>query len=345
MGLPQSTLMVDPSGNSAIKSGLEGVNVRPHAHTLQSGESKQDFQETLIVGTGAMACLFAARLAAIGHSVWMLGSWAAGLQALRNEGVRLVHPDEQTRAFTVQVTEDPRICQGIQYALVLVKSWQTGRAAGQLAQCLAPNGLALSLQNGMGNREILAQALGSQRVALGVATSGANLVGPGRVQPAGEGVITLGIHSRLPSLADLLRTAGFVVETSADTSSLLWGKLVINAAINPLTALLGVSNGALLALPGARALLASTAREAASVAVAQGVRLPYPDPVVAAEAIARQTASNYSSMLQDLRRGAPTEIDAINGAIVLAGEQTGVPTPINRSLWQLVRATVEAGLA
>jgi 2-dehydropantoate 2-reductase len=302
-------------------------------------------QTILIVGSGAMACLFAARLAAMGQPVWMLGSWAAGMQALNDQGVRMVDPDGQIRAYTVQVTADPRVCQGVQYALVLVKSWQTERAASQLAQCLAPDGLALTLQNGLGNREILSQALGPQRVALGVATSGANLIGPGLVQPAGEGVITLGIHSQLSALADLLREADFVVESNADTSSLLWGKLVINATINPLTALLGVPNGALLALPAARTLLSSTAREAASVAIAQGVRLPYPDPVVAIEAIARQTARNYSSMLQDLRRGAPTEIEAINGAIVRAGEHTGVPTPINRSLWQLIRATVEAGLA
>lgn len=300
-------------------------------------------QPILIVGTGAMACLFAARLAASGHSPWMLGGWAAGLQALRQNGVRIAHPGEPDQAYSVQIAEDPQICRGIRYALVLVKSWQTRRAAEQLADCLSPDGLALTLQNGMGNREVLAQALGSQRVAMGVATLGANLIGPGRVQPAGDGVITLGIHSRLPVLADWLRAAGFVVETSADTNALVWGKLVINAAINPLTALLDIPNGALLELPSARALLSSVAREAASVAVAQGMRLPYPDPLVAVEAIARQTAGNHSSMLQDFRRGAPTEIDAITGAIVQAGEQLGVSTPVNRCLWQLVRARVEAG--
>jgi len=106
--------------------------------------------------------------------------------------------------------------------------------------------------------------------------------------------------------------------------------------------LLDVPNGALLTLPEARSLLSSTAREATAVAAAQGVNLPYADPAATVENIARKTASNYSSMLQDLRRGAPTEIDAINGAIVQIGEQQGVPTPINRSLWQLVRATVQA---
>jgi 2-dehydropantoate 2-reductase len=89
--------------------------------------------------------------------------------------------------------------------------------------------------------------------------------------------------------------------------------------------------------------MASAAREAAAVAVARGVPLPYPDPVAAAEAIARRTATNRSSMLQDIDRGAPTEIDAINGAIVRTGEEQGVPVPINRSLWLLVKALSHQG--
>jgi 2-dehydropantoate 2-reductase len=226
-------------------------------------------------------------------------------------------------------------------ALVLVKSWQTATAAGQLAASLAEDGVALTLQNGAGNREKLVDALGAERVALGVTTTGATLLEPGCVRPAGEGVVSLGMHSRLGPLADRLRAAGFVVEDAPDPDALLWGKLVINAAINPLTALLGVPNGALLERPPARSLLAEAAREAAAVAAAQGLRLPFDDPVGAAERVAQRTAANRSSMLQDVQRGAPTEIDAICGAIVTAGEQAGVQTPVNRILWQLVKAQEE----
>jgi 2-dehydropantoate 2-reductase len=123
-----------------------------------------------------------------------------------------------------------------------------------------------------------------------------------------------------------------------EAEGLLWSKLVINAAINPLTALLRVTNGQLLERPAARTLVAAAAREAADVAAALGLRLTYPDPVAAAESVARRTASNTSSMLQDVMRGAPTEIDAICGAIVSAGEEWGVPTPVNGILWLLVRA-------
>jgi len=220
----------------------------------------------------------------------------------------------------------------------LVKSWQTRRIANQLSVCLSQNGIALSLQNGLGNREYLIEALGVNRVAMGVTTAGATLLGPGLVRPAGESVVSLSSHSRITPIANWLRKAGFVVENAPDANALLWGKLVINASINPLTALLNVTNGELLKRESARSLLGAVAREAAAVAVAQGISLPFPDPVVAAETIARRTAANRSSMLQDVQRGTPTEIDAICGAIVTTGENINVPTPINRTLWQLVKA-------
>ena len=128
------------------------------------------------------------------------------------------------------------------------------------------------------------------------------------------------------------------MELVSDPTALLWGKLVINAAINPLTAILRVPNGELLERPSARELLAEAAREAAMVAEKLGINLPYTDPVMAAEDVARKTASNLSSMLQDVLGGRVTEIEAINGMIVHNGEKTGVDTPVNRMLWQLVRS-------
>ena len=318
------------------------MEIADGSNTLTSSELVAA-EATIIVGTGAMACLFAARFAAAGIPFIMLGTWQEGLLALIQEGVHLIEADDSELAYPVHATNQTQLCSGARTALVLVKSWQTARAARQIAEFLAPDGVALTLQNGLGNREILAETLGSPRVALGVTTVGANLLGPGRVSPAGQGVTTLSAHPHLARLAEVLRAAGFIVESAPDANALLWGKLVINAAINPLTALLGVPNGDLLARREARALMAAVAREAASVAVAQGIGLPYPDPVVATETIARRTATNRSSMLQDVRRGAPTEIDAINGAIVHAGEQTGVSTPINRTLWQLIKALIAKG--
>jgi 2-dehydropantoate 2-reductase len=223
--------------------------------------------------------------------------------------------------------------------LVLVKSWQTERVAKQLADCLADDGLAVTLQNGLGNREHLARTLGLSRVALGVTTTGATLLGPGLVRAGGEGVVSMGTHPHLEPLEAALTEAGFNVQTVADTDSLVWGKLVINAAINPLTALLRVPNGELLYRPAAHRLMGLLAQETAAVANAQEIQLPFDNAVRAAEEVANKTASNHSSMFQDIRRGAPTEIDAICGAITKTGEKLGVPTPVNRVCWHLTRAS------
>jgi 2-dehydropantoate 2-reductase len=289
-----------------------------------------------------MACLFAARLSSAGYDVCMLGTWQAGLEAVQSNGVTLLDTNGQEQIFPVRATSDPCGCPEAKFALVMVKSWQTERAAQQIAPCLRPDGLALTLQNGMGNYEILVQYLGEQRAALGTTTIGAHLLAPGKVRAAGSGTIFLGAHPRIALLADVFRSPGYDVKVIPDPLVLLWSKLVINAAINPLTAVLNLPNGKLLELPEARKLMAEAAREVAAVAHVNKISLPYDDPVQAAEKVAQRTATNRSSMLQDIDRCAPTEIDAICGAVVRLGEQNGIPTPVNRMLWLLVRALAQS---
>jgi 2-dehydropantoate 2-reductase len=295
----------------------------------------------LIVGTGAMACLFGAKLAPVAD-VTLLGTWREGLSALVKSGIRL-EAGGMADTHRVRATSRPEECRGAAFALVLVKSWQTQRAAEMLAACLAPEGVALTLQNGLGNLEVLVSTLGETRAALGVTTMGATLLGPGHVRAGGSGPTHVARHPRLGAGVDLLRTAGLVTELADDVETLLWGKLVVNAGINALTALLRVTNGRLIELAEARVTMAEAALEAAAVARAAGITLPYPDPVEQVEGVARRTAENLSSMLQDVRRGAPTEIDAINGAVAAEGERRGVATPVNRTLWRLVRSLAAAG--
>ncbi|MGD2027751.1 MAG: 2-dehydropantoate 2-reductase [Anaerolineales bacterium] len=295
----------------------------------------------LIVGTGALACLFAARLAAKGVEVIMLGTWREGLAALRMYGVTLVEPNGSQTSNPVWVVGEKDPCRQSKYALVLVKSWQTGRAARQLAPCLAEDGIALTLQNGLGNQEALADVLGEDRVALGVTTTGATLLSSGRVRPGGDGVVSVGRSHKLNPLLDMLELAGFNLDILDDVQGLIWGKLVVNAAINPLTALLRMPNGGILSRASANQLSTDLAREVIAVAEAKGIQLPYEDPVQAAKGVASQTAANHSSMYQDIMRGAPTEIDSICGAIVEEGKTLGVPTPVNYTMWKLVRAVVE----
>ncbi|WKZ40697.1 MAG: 2-dehydropantoate 2-reductase [Anaerolineales bacterium] len=292
----------------------------------------------LLVGTGALATLFAARLSAAGHSVSMLGTWKDGLKSLQENGARIVDTDGNEQAYPVFATDDPNEVRGAKYALVLVKSWQTERAARQLKDALARDGLALTLQNGIGNRETLIRDLGPDRVSQGVTTTGATLLGPGLVKIGGEGILSLEQNQALGPLEAALRASNFNLHVVDDARSLIWGKLVINAAINPLTALLQIPNGELLSRPLARRVMSALANEAAAVAHAEHVHLPFNNPVSAAEDVARKTAANHSSMFQDVRRGARTEIDAICGAVTKRGVMHGIPTPYNRACWQLVRA-------
>jgi 2-dehydropantoate 2-reductase len=292
----------------------------------------------LIVGTGAMGSLFAARLAGAGCDVTMLGTWKEGLESLRSDGVRFIDADGSEHRLAVHATDDPRECIGARYVLVLVKAWQTERAARQLAECLAPDGLAVTLQNGLGNRETLIESLGPARVALGVTTTGATLLGPGQVKAGGEGLLSIERNPSLGPLEEALQAAHFNVQIVEDARSLIWGKLVINSAINPLTALLRIPNGELLERHSARELMQTLAQETAQVAHAENIELPFPDPAAAAEDVARRTATNRSSMLQDVQRGAHTEIDAICGVIVRIAEKHAIPVPANRTCWQLVKA-------
>lgn len=295
-------------------------------------------ERLLIVGTGAMACLFAARLSLAGYLVQMLGTWDEAIDKIAKNGVRLLDPDGGSQTYKLQISSDPKAFLDSHLALVLVKSWQTSSAAERLSECLSPDGLALTLQNGLGNFDSLVDILGGERVLAGTTTAGATLIEAGVVRPAGKGEITLGSHPGEAELSRVLRQSGFLVETVQNIEGLMWGKLVINSAINPLTAILGIKNGDLLNLEPAHELMNLVARESASVASQLGVQLPYPDASVAAEKVAQDTAHNRSSMLQDITRGAPTEIDAICGQIVKSGENIGVPTPLNHALWKLVKS-------
>lgn len=284
-----------------------------------------------------MACLLGAHLAPHARVI-LLGTWPEGVEVVARRGI-VLESERGEETIPARATTDPRQAGRADVVLVLVKSWQTERAARQAAEVLAPESLALTLQNGLGNLEKLQAALGPDRALPGVTTLGATLLGPGRVREGGRGPIHLPDDPRLDRFADTLRQAGFntLRHPTSDLQPLIWGKVVVNCGINPLTALLRVPNGELLARADARLLMERAACEAAEVARAKGIRLPYADPAAQVRKVARATAANRSSMLQDVLRGAPTEVDAINGAAVEEGQRLDVPAPINDVLWRLVR--------
>ena len=284
-----------------------------------------------------MASYVAARLARPGRiPVTLAGSWRAALAAVSADGVRV---DDADGAWSAAVAAAP-LAQAPQaeLALVLVKSNQTASVAPAVARIVGRDGVALTLQNGLGNREVLEAVVGGGRVLVGVTMAGVTLLGPGHVRGhvAGTflGADAAGAAFRVAALMD---EAGLKAEVEPDIDRLLWRKLAVNCAINPLSALLGVPNGALLETPKPRAVLEAAAREAGVVAAALGIDLGQ-DPVQAAVDVAQLTAANRSSMLQDLARGVATEIEAINGVVVREGDRLGIPTPVNRRLLDDVRA-------
>lgn len=295
----------------------------------------------VVLGVGAMGSLFGAYLAPL-VDITLVGRWPAQLAALRRPGLTLIRPDGRRTQQALHATDDVRRAAPADVVLVLVKSHQTARAAAQAAEVLRPQGIAVTLQNGLGNREILADAVGAARVAQGVTSEGATLLAPGEVRHAGHGLTHLAATpqtaARLSHFATLLRQAGLETQLSEQVDGLVWGKLAVNAGINPLTALLRVRNGFLVKNAAARRLMSAAAEEVAAVAAAAGITLPYPNAAQQAATVATATAENYSSMLQDVLRGAPTEIDAICGAVVRHGQAVGVTTPLNEALWRLVRA-------
>lgn len=297
-----------------------------------------------ILGTGALGCLFAAHLARRAE-VWMLGTWAEGIAAVRRSGVT-VRDDKTCWHAVIRATNDPAEAPPADLALLLVKSYQTERAAAWAARVLASDGVAVTLQNGLDNGPRLAAAVGTNRTAVGVTYNGATLLGPGDVRHTAQMPTYIGdaptTCAHVRALVACLSEAGLAAETADDPDAMLWRKALANAAINPLTALWRVPNGLLLATPDRRALLATAVEEVVAVADAAGVPLSLGDPVAYVEGVCRGTAGNRSSMLQDIERARRTEIDSINGVIVHQGRKLGLSTPVNETLWQLVRGLEQA---
>jgi 2-dehydropantoate 2-reductase len=311
----------------------------------------------VVIGVGALGCLLGAHLSAAPEgarpALTLLGRWPEQLAAIRAGGLWLEHPDGRRTHHPLAVAADPAEAGPADVALVAVKSRQTDAAAACAAALLDAGGLALTLQNGLNNQAALRRALGEKRVALGMTAQGATVLGPGVVRHAGHGPTHIGRdpalgpvqQARLPQLAALFNAAGLETHLVDNTDGLVWGKLAVNAAINPLTALLRVPNGFLAEHEALVELMGRAAREVAAVAAAQGIALPFDDPAERALIVARATAANHSSMLQDVSRGAPTEIEAICGAVVRAGRAAGVPTPVNDALCRLVRRLEEGRAA
>ena len=272
-------------------------------------------------------------MGAIGHVVE---------RALERHVTRLVRVD-RTKA-PLRGDEPP-----VDVAIVCVKTYGTRWAADVARRLLKPErGFALTIQNGLGNYEALAAALGEERAAVGVIYVGARLDERGELHATGPGRVEIGrprgVEARraFEPLVGALGLGGMTVTPKDDPWPSVWRKVATNAAVNPTTALLGYTNAELLGdVAGAR-LADGLAAEVARVATAAGVAIGEDEARRWWREMAELTGANRSSMLQDVQAGRPTEVDAICGAVHREGERRGVAAPLNQAMTVLVGALAPA---
>lgn len=288
--------------------------------------------DVAVYGAGSLGSLLGGMLART-HDVTLVGR-DPHVTAVRDAGLRVVGVEEF--ATTPRATTEGVDLAG-DLALVTVKAYDTGTAAADLAT--GTFDAVLSLQNGMGNEAVLADRLACP-VLGGTTTYGAMLREPGVVEWTGRGEVTVGPWEADGDLAgrvvEAFRDAGVTSAVDAAVRTVLWEKLAVNAAINPVTALARVENGVVFAGQTADTA-AEAAREVARVARREGVELSGERAVERAREVADRTGANRSSMYRDVLAGRRTEIDAVSGFVVATGEERGVPVPVNHTLWALVR--------
>lgn len=299
-----------------------------------------------IIGPGALGCLLAVKFKEAGAEVWLVDHRPERVELLNRRGIVLKTPDGTETNIKVPVGEAERV-EPADLAILTVKAHQTRAAAPSLPLLLGSGGLALTLQNGLGNLEEMGRVLGPERLLGGASILGATKLGEGEVLLAGLGPTYIGppSGSQVPpaeaeAVAALFRRAGLPCEVRENIEAVLWEKLLVNVGINPLTAILRIKNGDLPNLRPAWELAVAAAREAQAVARADGFDLSV-DPEVRLQEVCTATAANRSSMLQDILAGRRTEIEALNAQVASRGARHLLPTPVNHVLTQLIRALEE----
>jgi len=298
----------------------------------------------VVLGAGAVGCYYGGMLARAGVPVTLVGR-AAHVEAIRRDGLA-IEWDGRRETIRVAASTDVAAACAADVVLVCVKSPDTDAAARSLRPHLAADAVVVSLQNGVDNAERLRAVL-SQAVFAAVVYVGAYMNGPGIVRHTGRGDLVLGasradaarpgVAQRLAEVAALFEAAGIACPLSDDIDAALWTKLVINCAFNAVSALGRARYGRMAREPGIRALMEGTVRESIAVARASGVALDERRLIDAVWGVADALARQYSSTAQDILRGKPTEIDALNGLVAARAAALGIDVPLNRTLHALVK--------
>jgi 2-dehydropantoate 2-reductase len=292
-----------------------------------------------VLGAGAVGCYYGGMLARAGHEVTLIGRPvhvdAFKARGLRFEGLKF---DE---LVPVKASTDAGAVRGCRLVLFCVKSTDTDAAAAQIAPFLDAGALVVNLQNGVDNIERI-QARIAQPVIPAAVYVATEMAGPGHLKHHGRGDLIIGHPGgKLPpgALALIQRwfeTAGVPVTVSDNVAGELWAKLVVNCAYNALSAITQLPYGKMIAGPGIREVMRDVVEETLALAKASGVAMA-PDMLARTYKIAEAMPTQLSSTAQDLARGKPTEIEHLNGFVARRGAALGVPTPVNRTLYALVR--------
>ncbi len=294
-----------------------------------------------VVGAGAMGSLFGSLLGESGHDVWLLDTWQEHLAVVAKMGLGIEY-EGRRRVVRLNTASRPEEIGLADVALVFVKSYHTEAVAGTVAALTGTKGVAITLQNGLGNAETLAACMDQKRIIAGTTAHGATVLGPGQIRHAGVGATVIGSWGdevdleTVDMVAEAFCDAGIKTQVVSDVRAVIWEKLLVNVGINAITALTGIRNGQLLDMAVTRKLSQTAVEEAMAVAQAKGIKVK-DDIVEHVFKVAQATAANRSSMGQDVDHARLTEIDAINGIVVSIGRRLSLPTPVNQTLTALVK--------
>ncbi|MBU9173137.1 ketopantoate reductase family protein [Burkholderia gladioli] len=291
-----------------------------------------------ILGAGALGCAIGAALSEGGNEVWLLNRSAAHVDAMVRDGLQ-VDDASGSRRMKVHATTRAAEAGVVDLVIVLVKSFDTDAAMRGSLTLLGPDTLVLSLQNGLGHEDMLADIVGRERVLAGKTYVGGVMRGPGHIESGVVGKAThIGeldgrISARVNAIAATFNASGLDTSVSANIVGTMWDKLLVNVATGALTGTTGLTYGQLYDEPLLKKVALAAVAEAMTVADAAGVKLSTTEPERAWTLAGAGLSSGFkTSMLQSLEKGSITEIDFINGAVVRWGQRHGVPTPVNATL-------------
>jgi len=293
-----------------------------------------------VVGAGAMGSIFGARFHQAGHETVLVDVVQPLVDTINAEGVTVVRGDDET-VTRVPATTDPAAVGPVDIVVFFTKCYHTSSAAESARPLVGPDTAVASLQNGWGNGDVLAAAYPPGQVVLGVTYNSGLLQGPGRVLHPAEQPTLVGSFSDggdgAARLAEALESAGLAATVASPVRPEIWKKLILNAASLPASALTGMTAGALGTSQDMLDLVSETTREAVAVAQALGYDIDFDERIGTILGLVEKAGPTKASMLQDVEAGRRTEIDVINGAVVRAAGEVGVPVPINRTLMQLIK--------